>query len=739
MEELRGYVSNVRYRNEDNGYTVFDLVSEEKEHTAVGIFSVLENGMCLRLIGQFTTHASYGLQFAVDSYEEEMPADALEMERYLGSGAIKGIGVALAARIVRKFKEDTFRIIEEEPERLAEVSGISEKKAMQISDQMQEKKELRQAVMFLQKYNINMNLGLKIYRHFGMEMYRIIQENPYRLADEIDGVGFRTADEIAKKAGILVDADFRVRSGILYTLMQRAAQGHTYLPWEQLMKDASGILEVNPDVIEIQIMNLAMEQKVIVQEVQREQGIQRQVYASVYYYTERNCASLLMGLNHRYRVKDKELERFFAHFEKEQGICLEEMQKTAVRMAAENGLFVLTGGPGTGKTMTINALIQYFEMQGLDLFLAAPTGRAAKRMSEMTGYEAKTIHRLLELGGDERAGFQKNEENPLEADVIIIDEMSMVDIHLMYALLKAILPGTRLVLVGDSNQLPSVGPGTVLQDILEGEVCPAIALKKIFRQAGESQIITNAHAICNGQQITLDNKNMDFFFLKRYEANKVINTVLELVLNKLPKYVGATPYDIQVLTPTRIGLLGVENLNPVLQQYLNPPAPGKEEKKYGETIFRLGDKVMQIKNNYKVEWEVTNRYGITIDRGLGVFNGDTGVITKVDHYLELIEVLFDEGRKVLYPFKQLEELELAYAVTVHKSQGSEYPAVVIPLLQGPKMLMNRNLLYTAVTRAKKCVTLVGDENVLTEMIENGTRIQRYSGLKDRIREVKTGS
>ena len=497
-------------------------------------------------------------------------------------------------------------------------------------------------------------------------------------------------------------------------------------------------MDVEEDVIEIQVLNLSMEQKVIIKEAFVDERIVRQVYAAVYYYTERNCASLLMSLNDTYTVKETRLERFFDRFENEQGIELADMQKMAVKTAVENGLMVLTGGPGTGKTMTINAMIQYFEAEGLDLFLAAPTGRAAKRMSEMTGYEAKTIHRLLELGGDEKAGFMKNEENPLEADVIIIDEMSMVDIHLMYALVKAVLPGTRLILVGDANQLPSVGPGTVLQDILEGEICPVIALKKIFRQAGESQIVTNAHAICAGEQVSLDNKNMDFFFLKRYDANKVINTMLELVLNKLPKYVEASSYDIQVLTPTRIGLLGVENLNQVLQQYLNPPDERKPEKKYGETVFRLGDKVMQIKNNYKLEWEVTNRFGITIDKGLGVFNGDTGVITKVDDYLDIIEVVFDEGRTVTYPFKQLEELELAYAVTVHKSQGSEYPAVVIPLLQGPKMLMNRNLLYTAVTRAKKCVTLVGDEHVFESMIENGTQIKRYSGLKDRIRELVEG-
>lgn len=735
MEELRGYVSNIRFRNEDNGYTVFDMVSNEEEHTAVGVFSVLENGMCLRLIGEFTNHTSYGRQFTVDSYEEEEPAGVLEMERYLGSGAIKGIGVALAARIVNRFEEDTFRIIEEEPERLAEVSGISEKKAMQISDQMQEKKELRQAVMYLQKYNINMNLGLKIYRHFGMEMYKIIAENPYRLADEIEGIGFRTADEIAKKTGIHVDSDFRVRSGILYTLLQRAAQGHTYLPWEQLIQDATGILEVLPEIVEVQIMNLVMDRKVILQEIEQDDTVVRQVYASVYYYMERNTAILLQGLKDRYAVNDKVMERFFKNYEEEQMLQLDEMQKKAIKMAAENGLLVLTGGPGTGKTTTINALIRYFEQEGLDLYLAAPTGRAAKRMSEMTGYEARTIHRMLELGGDENGSFMRNEDNPLETDVIIIDEMSMVDIHLMYALLKAIIPGTRLILVGDANQLPSVGPGTVLQDILEGAICPSVELKKIFRQAGESQIVTNAHEICAGRPIVLDNKNRDFFFLKRYDANKVINTVLELVLNKLPKYVGVSPYDIQILTPTRIGLLGVENLNRVLQQYLNPEHKDKEERKHGQTIFRCQDKVMQIKNNYKLEWEITNRFGIVVDRGLGVFNGDMGVIKKVDNYLDILEVEFEEGRRVIYPFKQLDELELAYAVTVHKSQGSEYPAVVIPLLQGPRMLMNRNLIYTAVTRAKKCVTLVGDEGVLQDMIANGTPVKRFSGLKDRIKEV----
>ncbi|MGN0169779.1 MAG: ATP-dependent RecD-like DNA helicase [Lachnospiraceae bacterium] len=736
MEILQGYVSQIRYRNDENGYTVFDLVSGEEEYVAVGYLSGIEVGISLKLTGEYTVHPSYGEQFAFHGYEEIAPADVLEMERYLGSGAIKGIGVALAARIVRRFQEDTFRIIENEPERLSEVSGISEKKAMDISDQMQQKKELRHAMMFLQKYGISMTLGLRIYQKYGMDMYRVINDNPYQLADEINGVGFKTADEIARKIGIRVDSDYRIRSGIQYALSMAAASGHTYLPCDILVRSAAGILEVKEDVIRIQVENLAMERKVVLVKASPENE-QPNVYLSSFYHMERGCAEMLKSLQVNYSVKEQELERFLGLMEKEQGFCLDERQRVAVRTAAGQGILILTGGPGTGKTTIINTMLRYFEMENLDIMLAAPTGRAAKRMSEVTGFEAKTIHRLLEINGnaEQNNHFMRDADNPLETDVIIIDEMSMVDLPLFYALLKAVIPGTRIILVGDMDQLPSVGPGAVLHDLIYSGILPVVALQKVFRQEGESNIVVNAHKINAGQKPDLEKKERDFFFLKRYDANQVIGVMLQLVLNKLPANMDANPMDIQVLTPTRKGLLGVEHLNEVLQSYLNPEKAGKEERKSGSILFREGDKVMQIRNNYQLSWEVTNRYHVVIDQGMGVFNGDTGTIQRIDPVLERMEVLFDENRLVTYPFSQLDELELAYAVTVHKAQGAEYPAVVIPLLQGPRPLMNRNLLYTAVTRAKSCVALVGDENVFDQMVENGDQQKRYSGLAERMKEM----
>lgn len=738
MTELQGYVSNIRYQNEENGYTVFDIVSEEEEYTAVGYMSGIEPGITLLLRGEMVVHQSYGEQLQVSSYEEVAPADALEMERYLGSGAIKGIGVALAARIVKRFGEDTFRIIEEEPERLAEVTGISEKKAMDIADQVAQKKDLRQAMMFLQKYGIQMTLGLKIYRKYGLEMYRIMNENPYRIADEITGIGFKRADEIARRAGIRIDSDYRIRSGIQYTLQQAAGYGHTYLPWEKLLNLAAGILELEEEVIGTQVENLAMERRLVLKRREGEEF--PDVYLSGFYHMESKCARMLQDLNVDYKVKTEELQRFLTMMEKEQNFVPDEVQKQAIMAAVQKGLLVLTGGPGTGKTTIINTIIRYFEMENMDIMLAAPTGRAAKRMSEVTGIEAKTIHRLLEVNGaaDEQGTFGRDEENPLEVDAVIIDEMSMVDISLFYALLKAVVAGTRLILVGDADQLPSVGPGSVLRDMIEAKTVPVVCLKKVYRQKDESSIVVNAHKINQGEMVELDNKNKDFFFVKRYDANQIINITLQLVLQKLPKYVDAEPFDIQVMTPTRKGLLGVEHLNEVLQQYLNPPKPGKEEKKVGSQVLREGDKVMQIKNNYQLAWEIVNRYQVVVENGMGVFNGDTGKITKIDPVLEQMEVCYDENRRVLYPFGQLDELELAYAVTVHKSQGSEYPAVVIPLLAGPKPLMNRNLLYTAVTRAKKCVTLVGDEQVFAQMVENGRQQTRYSGLGERMKEMELG-
>lgn len=732
VESLAGYVEHIIYRNADNGYTVLNLVSGEDEITCVGIFSAIAEGENIEAQGEYTEHPTYGQQFKVTSFEEKAPEDEEAIERYLGSGAIKGIGLAMAARIVRRFKEDTFRIIEEEPERLAEIKGISNRKAMEIASQVNEKRDLRQAMIFLQQYGITMNLAVKVYQAYGQDVYGIIRENPYRLADDIDGVGFRTADEIAARVGIRMDSDFRVRSGILYTLLQASGEGHTYLPEAELTPRASKLLNVTAEQVEKQYMDLAIERKIILKQMED----QTQIYAASFYYMEANTATMLKRLNVSYDVSDAEIEQQIRGIEKKSGMTLDEHQVTAVKEAVRNGLLVITGGPGTGKTTTINTIIRYFELEGLEIFLAAPTGRAAKRMSETTGFEARTVHRMLELNGgaEGSGGFERDESNPLEADVIIVDEMSMVDISLMYSLLKAISVGTRLILVGDVNQLPSVGPGSVLRDIIQSHACNVVMLTKIFRQASTSDIIVNAHKINHGEEVILDNKSMDFFFLKRYDADVIINVVLQLIKQKLPKFVDATPYDIQVLTPMRKGLLGVERLNGILQQYMNPPANDKVEKEYGSTVFREGDKVMQTKNNYQLAWEIRTKFGLTVDKGLGIFNGDMGIIRQINDFAEQMIIEFDEGRMVEYPYKLLDELELAYAITIHKSQGSEYPAVVIPLLGGPMMLMNRNLLYTAVTRARKCVTLVGNEVTFQQMIRNTSQQKRYSGLCDRLKE-----
>lgn len=734
MEKIKGYVEHIVYRNEENGYTVFNLNNDDGEVTCVGKFHYIEEGELLELTGDYTVHKLYGTQFQVESSEVCALEDLVSIERYLGSGAIKGLGAALAGRIVKKFKEDTFRIIEEEPERLAEVKGISERKAREIAVQVEEKKDMRQAMIFLQKYGISTTLAAKIYQHYGQNVYRVIEENPYQIADHVSGVGFKTADEIASRVGIHTDSDYRIRSGIFYTLLQSVNEGHIYLKQEVLLWRAGELLGVQIEHIEKYLMDLAIEKKIVLKEAK--DGAR--VYASHYYYMEMNTARMLHDLNVHYEIADVVLKHRIHAIEENTGLMLDEMQRIAVMEAARNGIMILTGGPGTGKTTTINAMIHFFESEGMDIFLAAPTGRAAKRMTEATGYEAQTIHRLLEVNGNPEeegsSGFQRNEENPLEADAIIIDEMSMVDLPLMYALLGAIIPGTRLVLVGDGNQLPSVGPGSVLKDIIDSHCFPMVMLTKIFRQAGESDIVVNAHKINRGEEVILDNKSKDFFFLKRQDANVIISIVITLIQKKLPKYVNASPYDIQVLTPMRKGLLGVERLNRILQEYLNPPEDGKQEKEYGDRLFREGDKVMQIKNNYQLEWEVSTKYGMTIDKGLGIFNGDMGIIKSINIYEETVTVEYDEQRKVKYPYSLLDELELAYAITIHKAQGSEYPAVIIPLLQGPRQLYHRNLIYTAVTRARQCVTLVGSDTVFQEMIHNANEKDRNTSLSERIRE-----
>ena len=735
METIKGYVEHIVFRNEDNGYTVFRLNNEDGDLTCVGNFNYLSEGELVEVQGEYTVHNVYGTQLKVSAYEIKSPEDLVSIERYLGSGAIKGVGAALAKRIVRKFKEDTFRIIEEEPERLAEVKGISERMAREIAIQVEEKKDMRTAMIYLQKYGISTTLAAKIYQYYGQNIYRVIEENPYQMADHIQGIGFKTADEIAAKVGIHSSSDFRIRSGIFYTLQQSVLEGHVYLTKNVLLHRASELLEVEIKDMEKYLMDLAMEKKIVVKE--GEDG--SRVYASHFYYLELNAAKMLHDLNLDYEEPEPGIVRRIAQIEKHTGMQLDDRQKMAVKSAVQHGIMILTGGPGTGKTTTINAMIHYFQSENMELLLAAPTGRAAKRMTEATGYEAQTIHRLLEVSGnpeDEntKSGFNRNEENPLEADVIIIDEMSMVDLPLMHALLRAIMPGTRLILVGDCHQLPSVGPGSVLKDLIASECFPVVMLTKIFRQAQESDIVVNAHKINRGETVILDNKSRDFFFLKRQDANVIISVILTLIQKKLPGYVDAKPYDIQVLTPMRKGLLGVERLNNILQQYLNPPADNKAEKEYGDRRFRVGDKVMQIKNNYQLEWGITTKYGLTVDKGMGIFNGDMGIITEINTYTETLEVEYDEKRRVKYPFELLEELELAYAITIHKSQGSEYPAVIIPLLTGPRQLFHRNLLYTAITRARKCVTIVGSDTTFQEMIRNTNEQNRNTSLDERIRE-----
>lgn len=737
LETLEGYVDKIVFRNTENGYTVLCVVNEDIEVTCVGTFSYIDEGEYLCMRGQYTEHVVYGEQLNVKSYEIKEPSDVASMEKYLGSGAIKGIGTALAARIVRKFKKDTFRIIEEEPERLAEIKGISERSAKEIAVQFEEKRELRNATLFLQQYGISLNLGVKIHEKYGSKMYEVMKQNPYKLAEDITGIGFKIADEIAKKVGIGIDSDFRIKAGVLHVLKEAAGQGHTYLTEEMLGKRTSELLMVEPDIIGHHLMDMVMNKQIVIKE---EEGEHR-IYSSYYYYTELNCARMLMDLNIPYEYKEQKFEKLMNKLEKQMKMELDAMQRTAVLEAVRNGLLIVTGGPGTGKTTTINAIIHFFQQEGLDILLAAPTGRAAKRMSETTGMDAQTIHRLLEITGNveddnQRMRFERNEENPLETDVVIVDEMSMVDISLLQSLLKAIVVGTRVIFVGDVNQLPSVGPGNVLKDMISSHCFSMVKLTKIFRQATESDIVMNAHKINRGEQLVLDNKSQDFFMLQRQQVQNILQVVIMLVRDKMPKYVDAGVYDVQVLTPMRKGELGVERLNQILQEYLNPRSNKKKEKEYKNRIFREGDKVMQIKNNYQLAWEVKSKYGITQDAGTGIFNGDCGIIREMNLFAETLTVEYEEGKMVEYGFQALDELEHAYAITIHKSQGSEYPAVVMPILTGPRMLFNRNLLYTAVTRAKKCVTIVGSREMVQQMIENVNEQKRCSSLHTRLREME---
>lgn len=752
--QIKGYVEKIIYTNSDNGHTILDvsLTSDEikrlqaecpdyaddidEEMVCVGTLHLINAGEYVAFNGDFTVHQTYGLQFKVTSYEESRPEDMDSIERYLGSGAIKGVGPALAARIVRHFKMDTFRVIEENPEELSQVKGISNRMAMEIADQVAEKKGMRNAMLFLGKLGIGMNLAVKIYKEYGEKIYEIIENNPYKLADDMEGVGFKIADEIAKNSGMELDSPFRIKSGILYALSAAVSAGHTYYPMDALIEEAGRLLGVFIAKPEEILTDLMIDRKVMVRDVD---GI-KAVYLYSVYHTELAIAHRLFALKFEDMPDEKAFDKDLHSIEKEENITLESMQREAVRASAGSGIVVITGGPGTGKTTTINTIIRYFERKGMDIMLAAPTGRAAKRMTEATGHEAQTIHRMLELSGilsDEisNASFERNETNPLETDVVIIDEMSMVDIFLMNSLLKAIADGTRLILVGDANQLPSVGPGNVLKDIIASGCFNTVRLAKIFRQEEAGDIVVNAHKINEGELFEIGPSSRDFPFIRRTDANAIINALVTLVKVKLPAYTDCSSNDVQVLTPTRKGSLGVERLNTVLQQYLNPPSNSKVEKEIGSIIFREGDKVMQIKNNYKIPWEVRGRNGIPIETGMGVFNGDMGIVDNINLYLSEMTVRFDEERYVTYTFKETDELEHAYAVTVHKSQGSEYPAVVLPLLDGPRMLMNRNILYTAVTRARKCICIVGSEQTFYNMISNENEQKRFSSLDIRIKEA----
>jgi len=736
-EVLEGYIEKIIFRNDENGYTVLSLVSDDIEIICVGSFPFISEGEYLSAKGSYINHQTYGEQFQVEEYEIKEPEDIIAVEKYLSSGAIKGIGEVLARRIVKKFKSETLYIMETQPERLAEIKGISKRMARDIGDQFYEKRELRDAVLFLAQYGISNTYAVKIYNTYGPKKYQeVVKNNPYQIAEDIPGIGFKTADEIAAKVGITYNSDFRIQAGILYVLQRASTEGHVYLPKEILINKTAAILSVEVSNIENNLNSLEILKKIIVNIINNEE----QVFLAVNYYIEQNIAQMLSKLNIRYSLPTDKIEERLSIIEETQDIEYDDLQKQAVIDSVQNGLLILTGGPGTGKTTTINAIIRFFEREDLDVLLAAPTGRAAKRMEETTGHEAKTIHRLLEinrisgeLDGD-RVVFDRNEHNPLECDVLIIDEMSMVDIHILHSLLKAVSIGTRLILVGDVNQLPSVGPGNVLKDIISSNRFSVLKLTKIYRQSFESDIIQNAHKINAGEQIKLDNKSKDFFLLRRNKVNVILDIMITLVKDKIPRYIGATSFDVQVLTPMRKGELGVENLNMVLQDSLNPKTKKKKEILFRNHLFREGDKVMQIRNNYQLDWEIQSSFGTMIEKGTGVFNGDMGIIKEINEFSEIVIVEFDDGKVVEYPNSQLDELELAYAITIHKSQGSEYPAVIMPLLSGPRLLMNRNLLYTAVTRARNCVIIIGKEETVQDMIDNASEQRRYTGLKERIRE-----
>lgn len=776
-----GYIEKIIYRNDDNGYSVFTVETTEGEEVFVGNMASGNEGMYIIATGEFVHHPQYDIQFKFTEYEIKLPDDADGIERYLGSGIIKGIGEVTAKRIVQKFGTDTLRIMEEEPERLAEIKGISLNKAQKIAVSFSENREFQNVIIFLSQYNISINLAMKIFNEYGEGVYGIISRNPYQIAEDIPGVGFKTADDIARKVGIPEDSEFRVRSAVLYVLSQAMSFGHMYLPKEMLIGSVRELLAFYPeqpdDVIVEQLDDLVAEGAAVVEEYTEKYKVRKEisddssyaadntvsssaddegnesgsyiyesrtmeaVYSSTNYGIEKSSARMLADLMLRHDIPYEEINECIEAIEAKDDLNLAPEQKAAVINAVSSGVAIITGGPGTGKTTIINVIIEYFRNNGMEIKLAAPTGRAAKRITESTGFKAYTVHRMLEFvgepGADEGRGlkFNHNKANPIEADAIIVDEASMLDSMLFRALLTAISYGTRLILVGDTDQLPPVGAGNVLRDMIDSGHFPVTELVKIFRQDEKSMIVQNAHMIKNGEHVVIDNKNRDFFFIPRRTPAEILGEIETLITKNLPDYLGIQPSEIEVLSPMRKYELGVENLNKKLQGTLNPAAKGKAEKAKGDIIFRVGDKVMQIRNNYRLEWDIYNDKGGLDESGIGVFNGDTGVITSIDDFDEVVTVTFDDRRVVEYPYAMLDELEHAFAVTVHKSQGSEYPAVIIPLYSGPPRLLSRNLIYTAVTRAKNMVVLVGNLGLINQMIDNAAELARYTGFRRRLDEV----
>lgn len=731
---INGVVEEIIFHNSDNGYSVFTVSSEEEEIVCVGTVLDIHPGENLKIIGSWAMHPTYGRQLSVSLYEKTIPTTVEGIEKYLSSGVIKGVGKKTAEKIVDRFGEATFYVIEEKPDRLVEIKGITYEKALKISEVFREQHELRRAMILLQNLGVSPAYAMKIYKKYKNKTFEIVNTNPYRLADDIFGIGFRTADKMAVSAGISEDSPFRVKAAIKYVLNNAASDGHVYLPQKLLFERVEELLGLDIAVVESAIQELQIEHQVWREVLNDEVA----VYLNVYYYSEISVAKRILGIMAHYDESfEGDIEAIIDKAERTHDISLAPEQRTAVKEAMTGGVLIITGGPGTGKTTTINTIIKIFKEQGKDVVLAAPTGRAAKRMTEATGHPAQTIHRLLGISfiseNSRAQRFLKDEDDPIEADVIIVDESSMMDILLMNSLLKAVNVGTRIIFVGDVDQLPSVGAGNVLKDIIKSEIVKTVRLKEIFRQAQESAIVINAHRINNGEEPVLNDKNKDFFFVKRADARDVVQAVKELIVKRLPSFTKCDPLnDIQVLTPMRKGMLGVYELNKELQKTLNPPSVKKSEKVIGTNIFRQGDKVMQIKNNYNMVWKSIDITGKVIDQDMGVFNGDCGFIKDINEYAEEVTVVFDENRVVKYDFTQLDELDLAYSVTIHKSQGSEYPIVIVPVHSGPPMLLSRNLLYTAVTRAKNLVVLVGIPETMNKMIANNKEVNRYSSLDIRL-------